>query len=262
MKFFVLILVVLFSQVNANASILTLFDGEGSPEQSGWTKISGAQQSSGPLAGTATEIQQSGFPNNSFSVETTGTRYHVYSMDTGYESFVVSMRVMVEEASHNLFDAGFMFAPLGSFTNPVTRINSIYIDPNQVGFMDESASFQVDANNFHDYFIKYDDKNSSIGFYIDSSFDEIKYNQVNPIFSKTLDTTGYENADYLPGVIVFGDQTNDLDVNSKYTLDYVKFEGIDRRSIPTAPVPEPATILLLGGGLAGAIWRRRMDSKV
>lgn len=214
---------------NAQAEVSTLYDGTGSPVDHGWTLNSGH----GHLGGTVTETQIPG----ALDVETTGMQFHTYAYDTGYAEFLVSTRMRITHAQYNFADAGLMFSVFGPAGKP-DRFNSFYLTPDHVGFMDLADMAPIAAEQYHDFTVLY--RNNELSFFVDDSFEDImngvalpELYRLNPIPSIFGNTTG---------VIQIGDQTNDLDVNSRYQLASVSFIGI-------TPIPEPGTALMLSLGL-------------
>ncbi len=233
-----------------------LFTGSGTPEEQGWALQSGA----GHLGGSVSIATQTGGGlSDVLQAETSGMQYHQYSLNTGYSQFLVGARLQIISASHNYADAGFMLSPFGtwnSWGSSPDRLNSVYIDPAEMGFMNLTSSVSVVPGDFHEYAILY--RNNLLEVFIDETFTDILGGVASPVLSR--------NGPMLnPGVIAFGDQTNDLDVNSSYILDYIKFQGLSINSPPPPPPPPPqvllpTTIWLFMSGLAGlfvAVKRRK-----
>lgn len=231
---------------NAQAEVVTLYDGTGTPVDHGWTLNSGH----GHLGGTVTETQTHG----ALDVETTGMQFHTYAYDTGYAEFMVSARIRVTHAQFNWADAGLRFSVLGTATFP-DRFNGIYLAPDQVGFMDLGDMAPVAAEQYHDFTILY--RNRELSFFVDDSFDSIMSGAAVPeLYRLNPIPSAYANA---VGVVQIGDQTNDPNINSRYRLESVKFLGI-------TPVPEVGTSLMMSLGLAllalAATKNKSLDKRI
>jgi len=215
----------------AQAEIMSLYDGTGSPADHGWNLHTGA----GDLGGSVTETF---IPGNTLDVESTRMRFHSWSFDTGYAEFMVSSRMRITHAQYNFADAGLMFSVLGEAREP-DRFSSFYLTPDHVGFMDLKDMAPIAAEQYHDFTILF--RNNVLSFYVDDSFESIldgravpelyRVNPIPSIFGNKM------------GVIQIGDQSNDFNVNSGYRLESVSFLGI-------TPIPEPGTTLMFGTGLA------------
>jgi hypothetical protein len=237
MRRFIAIISFFILSPGAYGSSVYLFTGSGTPEAQGCTLNSGA----GHLGGTVDVVTQAGGGlSDALYVETTGMQFHKYSLNTGFSEFLVSARLKVTSGSHNSYDAGFMFSPFGTpelFGSLPDRSNSIYIDPAETGFMDLASSVPITSGVFHEYAILY--RNNLLEIFIDNSYEDILSGFAESILSRTGPISN-------PGLITFGDQTNDPGVNSTYTLDFIKFQGIT-----PAPVPLPGAIWLFGSALVG-----------
>lgn len=221
----------LMAYTPAQAEIVTLYDGTGTPVDQGWTLETGA----GDLGGSVTETH---IPGNTLDVETTRMQFHSWSFDTGYAEFMVSSRIRITHAQYNFADAGLMFSVLGEAGEP-DRFSSFYLTPDHVGFMDLDGMAPIAAEQYHDFTILYRD--NALGFYVDDSFDSILDGSAVPELYR-LDPIPSLWGNEM-GVIQIGDQTNDLNVNSRYRLASVSFLGI-------TPIPEPEKALMLGAGIA------------
>ncbi|HEU4708112.1 MAG TPA: PEP-CTERM sorting domain-containing protein [Methylophilaceae bacterium] len=224
--------------IQAHAAEVTLYDGNGTPADEGWTRISGA----GHRGGSVTETQ---IPGHSLEIETDRMRYHSYALDTGYAEFLVGARMRITDAQYNYADAGLMFSVLGKSGEP-DRFSGVYLTPDHVGFMDLKDMAPIAAEQYHDFAILYRDH--ALSFYVDDSFQSImdgtavpELYRTDPIPSRWGNTSG---------VVQIGDQTNDFNVNSRYILENVRFLGI-------TPVPEPETSIMFGAGLAFLAWAAR-----
>lgn len=215
---------------NAQAAVSYLYDGNGMPEDQGWTLFSGT----GHLGGTARVTPN---PGGGFEAETNGMAFHSYAIDTGYAEFLVSARMRITHAQYNFADAGLMFSVLGQPNKP-DRFSGFFLTPDQVGFMDLTDMAPIAAEQYHDFTILYRD--NALSFFVDDSFDDIMSGGALPeLYRLDPIPSVFGNT---PGVVQIGDWTNDLNVNSRYRLDSVRFIGI-------TPVPEPATSLMLSLGL-------------
>ena len=221
----------LFAYTPAQAEVVTLYDGTGTPVDHGWKLRSGA----GHLGGSVTETYD---PGSSLDVESTRMRFHSWSYDTGYSEFLVSSRMRITHAQYNFADAGLMFSVLGEAGEP-DRLSSFYLTPDHVGFMDLKDMAPIAAEQYHDFTILYRD--NVLSFYVDDSFESILNGTAVPELYRTNAISSlWSNR---TGVIQIGDQTNDFNVNSRYRLESVSFLGI-------TPIPEPETTLLMGAGIA------------
>lgn len=224
----------------ASAADTYLYTGTGTLESQGWTLFGNAPE------GTASvTTQNSGTPADVLEVQSFDSRIQLYSIASGYTEALVSARVRVIDAQHNFADAGLMFSIFG-VTAPVStpdRLSSFYLLPGEVGFMDLGASAQTGADAFHDYAILY--LNNKVSLFIDQSFDAILAGTAPAVLERT-------GPFFHLGNVHFGDQTNDVDVNSHYLLDSIRLHGI-------TPVPEPGTyaLLLAGLGILGFAVRAR-----
>jgi MBG domain (YGX type)/Bacterial Ig-like domain (group 3) len=215
-------LVGLFSVAAASAAQIVLYDGTAVPTDQGW------QQSSDSSGGTiATQVESDGttrFTTTTTSGSRTSAR-NIYYYSTGASNYIASIRLKVLTSSDNLLDAGLMFTTPGDGTNslPVLnqtgRSNMLTITNGQVLWGDLKASATVAGTDFHEYAIRY--QNGNLDVYVDATYADIQSGVAAPVLSRT--PPAFTN----PGVIVFGDQTNDANVDSDYYVDFVKFQNLD-----------------------------------
>ncbi|WP_341532286.1 hypothetical protein WKK05_41480 (plasmid) [Nostoc sp. UHCC 0302] len=147
-------------------------------------------------------------------------------------SIEVTLKVLEVTEKHNFADASVAFLPSYDASDfagvPLDRFQMIYFNEDSIGWGDETQSFAIDTtNDFHTYRLTID--NTGLAkLFVDNVF--------------ALQRSNFKTN----GVIAFGDQTNDLNLESRFA---VKSILVDRTPI----VPEPSTalsaFLMLGYGV-------------
>ena len=189
---------------------------------------------------------------------------NLYRYTESATNFIVSIRLKVNSVSpHNQLDAGLMFNVSNSFPTPfgtvTNRSEMLYIDPASVGWGDDSQSAPLNhIGAFHEYAIRY--QSGQITLYVDADYAAIADGTAAGILSKTVANPITTSAHF-----IFGDQTNDANVDGDFVVDYVKFQNLDLPDSATAiPTLEPTSLAALTGLLtaaaAGFHRRRRRDS--
>ena len=208
-----------------------LYDGSSTPDSQNWQII-------GQLAPyTVTVGSGAEAGTTRFTTSTSGVNLYRYTESA--TNFIVSIRLKVNSVSpHNPLDAGLMFnvsntfpAPFGTGTN---RSEMLYIDPASVGWGDDSQSAPLShIGAFHEYAIRY--QSGQLTLYVDADYAAIADGTATGILSKTVANPITTSAHF-----IFGDQTNDANVDGDFVVDYVKFQNLD------LPDP-PASISATGG---------------
>ncbi len=228
-----------FALPTANAAPLVLYEGGSAPTSQGWVHL-GDAGSVESAAGT-TRFQTNDTGNGRTSERA------AYAYATGARNFIVSIRMSVEQASYNIFDGGLVFSALGNTaqSSPADRQNSLMLGDGQVLWGDQQGgAASVSEGVFHDYTLRYLD--GRLDFFVDATFDDIIANSAVALLSRS-NVQPFAGSE--PGLIVFGDNTNDRGVNSRYTVERVRFQDLD---VP-AEVPEPTSTTLAGLALLG-LW--------
>ena len=214
------VLLGVFSVGVASAAQIVLYDGTTAPTAQGW------QQSSDAGGGTITTLVES--DGTTRFTTTSGAQTsarNIYYFTTGASNYIASIRLKVLTSSFNPLDAGLMFTTPGDGTNSLPalnqtgRSNMVTITNGQVQWGDLNGSATVTANAFHEYAIRY--QNSKLDVYVDATYANIRSGAATPLLSRTPPT--FTN----PGVMIFGDQTNDSTVDSDYYVDFVEFQDLD-----------------------------------
>ena len=168
---------------------------------------------------------------------TSGQNLYMYGVSTA--NFITSVRLKaLSIAPHNTFDAGLMFSATDAFSPPmgstVNRSTMLYLDPAAVGWGDDTGG-TVPFNNldgaFHEYALRY--LNGQLSLYIDADYADIASGAATPLLSRSFVPSTTASA-----MVLFGDQSNDPNVNSDYVVDYVKFQNLD---LPDPPASITAT---------------------
>lgn len=145
-----------------------------------------------------------------------------FDFDSGF-SIEFTLKVQEVEQSHNLYDAGIMFYgstidPSDNFTGG-PRGQMIFFDENAIGWGDETGRFAMDTTDtFHTYTLTVDDKGVA-KVYVDGKL--------------RLKRKKWER---IPR-IGFGDMTNDLGVNGRFSI-----RDIIITSQPRIPSSQPAPL--------------------
>lgn len=208
-----------------------IYSGSVLPQQEGWREVSGA----GHLPSSVQVENAQDGAVDVLRVETTGMQFHYYEYDSAYVQYLVTFRVRVDDATHNSFDAGFMISGVDSGWVGTDRGNGLYLESDRIGFMDDSVpAIEVEPRVYHDYsLLMLDDR---IDVFVDAAQQSILDGVAVPVLSRAIRTPS-------DGVIRFGDQTNDLDVNSRYSMEAIWFT-------PISLVPEPTcAVYTYGWGL-------------
>lgn len=215
---------------SADAAPELIYDGSSAPMAPAW---SNAQQ------GTPTVVTSSGLTR--FTTKTVigsnTSDFNLYKYATGTNSFIASIRLKAYAVNnHNQLDAGLMFAVGDNFDTPfgntTQRAAMLYIDTDAIGWADDSApAVANDASQFHEYAIRY--HNGQLDVFIDTTFDAIMAGTATPQLSRAMPPTGDTQ-----GIIVFGDQTNDANVDSDFEVEFVKLQNL---RLPTEPLQVQAT---------------------
>ncbi|TDS78744.1 fibronectin type III domain protein [Comamonas sp. JUb58] len=213
----------LMAMSGAHAAPQLIYDGSSPPAPAVWSQWK---------AGSPTVTSAAGLTR--FSTKTVmGDRTsdaNLYKYATGTNSFIASIKLKALAINrHNQLDAGLMLSVgddfSGSFGNATQRSAMLYIDPTAIGWADDTASAANDASGFHEYAIRY--TNGLLDVFVDTSFEAIIAGTAQPLLSRAQPSSGSDR-----GAIVFGDQTNDANVDSDYEVEFVKFQNL---RLPTEP---------------------------
>ncbi|QLE53096.1 PEP-CTERM sorting domain-containing protein (plasmid) [Nostoc sp. C057] len=162
------------------------------------------------------------------------SRYSINSIE-------LTLKVLEVTEKHNTYDASVAFLPSygdGGFSGSLLdREQMIYFDEDSIGWGDDTQSFVIDTtNDFHTYRLTID--NTGLAkLFVDNVF--------------ALQRSNFKTN----GIIAFGDQTNDLNLESRFAVRSIL---VERTPLVPLPVPEPSTALstfvMLG---YGAFMRRQ-----
>jgi hypothetical protein len=236
------------SVVAASAAPITLYDGSASPTAQGWTQRT---------SGDGTEVVGAGTTEFSTSGD---NAYNTYSYATGATDFITSIRIRVPSA---LWDDGEPSAVFSPAADPVSGEEggdslSISRRPRSIASVfarwndEPTSSVTVDDRpNFHELALRL--QGDTLSFFIDATYDDIKNGTAVAVLSRIV---SFEPGQ-VRGTIMFGDATTGRNLDSFYEVDFVKFEELT----PATPVPEPASLTLLGLGLVGVAARIRKRKK-
>ena len=207
----------------AFAAPLILYDGAAAPAAPWGQNIIGSPVVT-PL-GDGTTAFQTITPVGARSGEA-----NLYSYTTDTANFIASIRLKVLAVNaHNQLDAGLMFSAYPYFSLPAgnsgSRSSMLYIDAARIGWADDTQSTPVDTSQFHEYTIRY--VNGALDVFIDTAYADIQSGTATPVLSRTVATSNTSSAD-----IVFGDQSNDPNVDSHYVVDYVQLLDLSPPSPP------------------------------
>ncbi|RYG98521.1 MAG: hypothetical protein EON58_06860, partial [Alphaproteobacteria bacterium] len=122
----------------------------------------------------------------------------------------------------NTLDAALTISAFGSGTTiPVSdRFNNVAVSPGRIQFGNEiGGSFVLDTTIYHEYAIRL--LNGNLSVYVDANFSDIIAGTAVPVMSRN---NVVPQIGRIPGQIVFGDATDDTYVDSRYTVDFVKFD--------------------------------------
>ena len=216
-----------------------LYDGNAAPPSQGWQAsqqtpltVTVGDGANGVDAGTTRFTT-----TTNVGARTGGQNMYRYSVGTA--NLITSIRLKALSVSpHNPLDSALMFSvtddfqfPFGNSTN---RSTMLYIDSATIGWGDDSngtAAFNSIDGNFHEYAISY--HNGQLKVYVDQNWADIAAGTAAPVLARSFVTANTTSA-----MIVFGDQTNDPNVDSNYVVDYVRFQNLD---LPDPPANLTAT---------------------
>ncbi|MET4580267.1 fibronectin type III domain-containing protein [Ottowia thiooxydans] len=202
-----------------------LYDGADLPTAQGWTQTGGQGQVE--VGSGTTRFKTTTLSGSRVS------QYNMYQYAVGSANIIASIKLRAFSVSaHNSLDAGLMFAVVDAFNPPFGgdqfRSNMLYFENTRVGWADNSGTpVPVNAGEFHEYAIRY--VNGQLSVFIDATYADIISGAATPVLTRTLEPI-QSNA----GVIVFGDQTNDSNVDSDYEVDFVNFQNLDVPDAPTS----------------------------
>ena len=178
-----------------------------------------------------------GFPSGQFTlfyrdvgIDKT-TRYSIDSIE-------VTLKVLEVTEKHNSYDASVALLPRydnSAFSGSgLDREQMIYFDEDSIGWGDDTQSFAIDTtNDFHTYRLTVDNTGLA-NLFVDNVF--------------ALQRSNFKTN----GIIAFGDQTNDLNLESRFAVRNILVERT-----PLASVPEPSTALSAFLMLGYAVFIRR-----
>ncbi len=239
-----------------------LYDGNADPTSQGWQ----ANQQTPLTLTVGNGINGVDAGTTRFTTTTNGgaqtSGQNMYKYSVGTANLIASIRLKALSVSpHNYLDAGLMFSVVDNFAGvagtSTNRSNMLYIDPGVIGWGDDTngtAAFNSVDGNFHEYAIRYHE--GQLKVYVDQSWADIAAETAVPVLTRS----------FVPGttasaMIVFGDQSNDKNVDSDYVVDYVQFQDLNAlpAGAPAAvPTMEPLGLGMLSGLLgAAAAWRHR-----
>ncbi len=119
-------------------------------------------------------------------------------------------------------------------------MNAIFVVPDSVGFLDGGDSFALDATLFHEYTFVFGFELDILEVYLDEVYSDVLDGIATSILSRQLSVENFSRGTpveqvFSESIIWFGNHTNGLDINSTYTMDFIKFELFGNRKLQSTP---------------------------
>ncbi|WP_422842994.1 fibronectin type III domain-containing protein [Acidovorax sp. M2(2025)] len=214
-----------------------LYDGNTDPVPQGWQQLQ--QSPHTETVGDGTNGVDAGTTRFTTANAGSTSGQNLYTHSVGTANFITSIRLKALSVNpHNTGDAGLMFSATDAFAPPfgssANRSHMLYLDSATVGWGDDTggtAPFNSLDGAFHEYALRY--LNGQLSVYIDADYADIASGAATPLLSRSFVPSTTASA-----MVLFGDQSNDPNVNSDFVVDYVKFQNLD---LPDPPASITAT---------------------